>query len=71
MDIFFYYELIILKPLTFCVAVTEFTRVGLGVNISSKFSINSEAFASELIENLEEMFPKYYIHSNIFGMFKY
>ena len=31
-------------------------------NISSIFSSNSEAFASELLENLEEMFPRY-IHS--------
>ena len=28
-------------------------------NISSKFSSNSEADASELLENLEEMFPRY------------
>ena len=33
-------------------------------NISSRFSINSEAFASELIENIEEMFPRSYIHSS-------
>ena len=30
-------------------------------NISSKFSSNSEAFASELLENLEEMLPHYSI----------
>ena len=29
--------------------------------MSSVFSINSEAFASELIENIEEMFPRYYM----------
>ena len=28
-------------------------------NISSRFSSNSEAFASELLENLEEMFLRY------------
>ena len=28
-------------------------------NISLRFSINSEAFFSELLENLEEMFPRY------------
>ena len=27
--------------------------------ISSRFSSNSEASASELLENLEEMFPRY------------
>ena len=31
-------------------------------NISSRFSSNSEADASELLENLEEMFPWYYIY---------
>ena len=30
-------------------------------NISSKLSSNSEAFASELLEYLEEMFPHYYM----------
>ena len=28
---------------------------------SSRFSSNSEAFASELLENLEEMFTRYYM----------
>ena len=28
-------------------------------------------FTSELLENLEEMFPRYYMDSNISGMFKY
>ena len=27
-------------------------------------------FASELLENLDEMFPRYYIHSDKFSMFK-
>ena len=40
-------------------------------NISSRFSRNSEAFASELLENLEEMFPLYMnvselqLHNNV------
>ena len=29
------------------------------------FSINSEAFASELVENLEEMFPLSYIYIKV------
>ena len=29
-----------------------------------KYSSTSEAFASELLENLEYMFPQYYIHSD-------
>ena len=33
--------------------------------ITTIFSINSEAFASELIESIEEMFPLYYMHSVI------
>ena len=37
--------------------------------ISSIFSINSEANASELLKNLEEMFPVYYIHSYMFSMY--
>ena len=28
-------------------------------NISSRLSCNSEAFASELLDNIEEMFPRY------------
>ena len=32
-------------------------------NNSSRLSTNSEASASELIENLEEMFPRYYSHT--------
>ena len=32
-------------------------------NISLRFSINFEAFASELLENLEEIFPRYTIYS--------
>ena len=39
------------------------------INISSIFSSNSEAFASELLENIEEMFLQYYIHSNNFSIF--
>ena len=33
--------------------------------ISSRFSINSETFASEMIENLEEIPSQYYMYSNI------
>ena len=37
-------------------------------NISLRFSSNSEADASELIENREEMFARHYMHSDvIFG----
>ena len=39
-------------------------------NISLRFSGNSKAKASELLENIEEMFPCYYTHSNVFNMFK-
>ena len=31
---------------------------------SSRFSINSEAFASEFKENIKEMFPRYFKTSN-------
>ena len=37
---------------------------------SSTFSINSEAKASELIENVEDMFLQYYIHHVVFDKFK-
>ena len=37
-------------------------------NISSIFSSNSEAFASELLENIEEISPGYYIDSNVINM---
>ena len=40
-------------------------------NISSRFSKYSEANASVLLENLEEMFPQYYMHRDVFSMFKY
>ena len=45
-------------------------------NISSKFSNNSEAFASEICtpitgKNLEEMFPLYYIHNDMLSMSKH
>ena len=35
------------------------------LNISSRFSRNSEANASEFLENLEEKFHRYYMHSDI------
>ena len=39
-------------------------------NIPSIFSSNSEAFASELLENIEEMFPQYYMQIDMLSMFK-
>ena len=36
-------------------------------NISSRFPSNSEADASELLENLEEMSPWYYMHTICFN----
>ena len=40
-------------------------------NISSRFSCNSEADASELQENLEDMLPWYYMHSNMVNILNY
>ena len=40
-------------------------------NISSRFSRNSEAFASKFLENLEEMLLQYYKHSDVISRFKY
>ena len=37
-------------------------------NSSSGFSSNSEADASELLENPEEMFPLYYMRSDIYSV---
>ena len=34
-------------------------------NISSRVSSNAEVFASEFLENLEEMFHRYYVYNNI------
>ena len=34
-------------------------------NISAKFSINSESYTSEFIENLEDLSPWYYIYSDV------
>ena len=39
-------------------------------DISSMFSSNAEAFASELLENIEEMFPLYYMHSDMLSILK-
>ena len=39
--------------------------------MSPIFSSNSEAPASELPENLEEMFPLYYMHTNDFYTLNY
>ena len=32
-----------------------------------RFSVHSKAFALECTENLEEMFPLYYMHSEFFN----
>ena len=37
-------------------------------NMFSRFPSNSEAFASELQANFEEMFPWYHMHSNKFSI---
>ena len=37
--------------------------------LSGDFSSNSESFASELLENLEEMCFRYYVHCDNFNMF--
>ena len=34
-------------------------------NFPSRFSNNSKTFASELLENLEELFHQYYMDSNV------
>ena len=39
-------------------------------NLSSKFSSNSEADVAELLDDLVEMFPGYYMHSDMLSMFK-
>ena len=36
-------------------------------NISSRFSINSEAKASEFIEDLEEIFLQYNMHGGMYS----
>ena len=36
----------------------------------SRFSSNSEANDSELLRNLEELFPRYYIHSGFLDIVK-
>ena len=40
-------------------------------NISLRFSTNSEANASELVENLNEMFPRFFMYIDICIIFKY
>ena len=37
-------------------------------NTFPPFSSNSEALASELLENLEKMFLMYYMHSDMFSI---
>ena len=51
--------------LIWVIVVSMFTSYyQYGGNISSIFSSNSEAKASELLENIEEMLPLYYMHSD-------
>ena len=40
-------------------------------NMSWIFSSNSEANASELLENIKDMFPRHRMHSNLFNVFSY
>ena len=47
-------------------SIQSFVHDFTPINMSN----SSEEFASELLENLEEMFPRYYMHSDIFSMFK-
>ena len=42
----------------------------LATNICSRFSINSETNVSELIENRDDMFPRYYMQSDISNILK-
>ena len=39
-------------------------------DMSLRLLSNSETNASELLGNPDEMFPRYYIHSDIYGIFK-
>ena len=39
--------------------------------MSSIFSSYSEAFASELLENNEELIHRYYMHSDMLSIFKF
>ena len=43
--------------------LTSFVHDSL-TTISNKETFPQEAFASELLENLDEMFPRYYMHSS-------
>ena len=47
-------------------AICSLVNLHRGI-ISSIFVINSEAFASEFLANLEEMFLRCYKHSNLFS----
>ena len=40
-------------------------------SISSRFSMNSEAKASELLENLEDILNRHYKHNTFFSRLKY
>ena len=43
----------------------------LFITISSRFSSNSEADASELLENLEEIFLRYNMDSDVINRFNF
>ena len=44
-------------------------RLLISRKISTRFSSDSEADASELLENLVEMFSRYYMNSNVISRF--
>ena len=45
--------------------VMFYTSISNEYIISSRFTSNSEALASELLENREEMFPQYHMRSDV------
>ena len=46
------------------------TEPPVTINKIKDFFSNSEAFASEFLENLEQIFPRYYLHSYLFNRIK-
>ena len=42
-------------------------RTSMRRNIYSRFHSNSEALSSELVWSVEEMLPRYYMHSDVFS----
>ena len=64
------------KGLTHCIIsiyenTTTFELTLATGNISSRFKRNSEAFASEFLEYVEEMFPQYYVQRGNFCKLNY